>query len=48
MSIDVEPGPGAVDTVKSTTARYFALDEDPASELGDLSGASRCPELASK
>ncbi|WP_418344910.1 hypothetical protein [Rhodococcus pyridinivorans] len=48
LSIDVESGPGAVDTVKSTTARDFTLDEDQASELVDLAVAYRCPELASK
>ncbi|AOD24025.1 hypothetical protein IM25_22600 [Rhodococcus sp. p52] len=48
LSIDVEPGPGAVDSVKSTTASDFALDEDQASELVDLAVEYRCPELASK
>ncbi|WP_455902117.1 hypothetical protein [Rhodococcus gordoniae] len=48
MNIDVEPGPGAVDTEKSTTARDIALDEDQAPEFVDLSVAYRCPELASK
>ncbi|MBP2214790.1 hypothetical protein JOJ87_005202 [Rhodococcus ruber] len=48
LSVDVESGPGAVDTVKEMTAGDFGIDEEQASELVDLAVAYRCPELASK
>ncbi|ETT26220.1 hypothetical protein RR21198_3098 [Rhodococcus rhodochrous ATCC 21198] len=48
LSIDVEPGPGAVDAVAQQTATELGLSPSAAAELVDLSVDYRCPELASK
>lgn len=48
LSIDVEPGPGAVDAVAQQTATELGLSPSAAADLVDLSVDYRCPELASK
>lgn len=48
LSIDVEPGPGAVDAVTAMTASDVGISDDQTSKLVDLAIAYRCPALAVK